>query len=155
MLSAARATFRHRRLPRPFRGTPATQVRRSSLHETLTHRRCGAPFLALWCGEEREPESNSWLRTRWVLIPLTDDELADMECTPTAILGDRRQKLVPTLRAEQWLWLTEGPERGEGRWRAPLAGVAALSQLPTTEWPTVPDEPLPAAGSGRLHTHPR
>jgi hypothetical protein len=105
------------------------------LHQTLTHRRCGGHFLAIFGGEERDPATGSWLATRWVLIPLTTDELADMECTPTNELGVRRQELVPQLRADQWLWLTEGSERGVGKWGPPLPIVRSVGALPASAWP--------------------
>lgn len=117
------------------------------LHQTLTHRRCGAHFLAVLCGEDRDPVTWRWICTRWILIPLTSDELADMEYTPTATLGGRRQTLIPTLRAERWLWLTEGPERGAGRWGERLSSVRAISRLDAAVWPTIPD--------GSVLAHPR
>lgn len=113
------------------------------LHQTLSHRRCGGHFLAIFCGEDRDPQSWQWIATRWILIPLTSDELADMECTPTAVLGDRRQALVPKLRAEQWLWLTEGPERGIGQWGPKLSSVRSIAQVDPSGWPQVPTGPLP------------
>ena len=113
------------------------------LHQTLSHRRCGGHFLAIFCGEDRDPQTWQWIATRWILVPLTSDELADMECTPTAMLGDRRQALVPKLRAEQWLWLTEGPERGIGQWGPKLESVRGIAQIDPSSWPQIPTGPLP------------
>jgi hypothetical protein len=118
------------------------------LHQTLTHRRCGAHFLAVLCGEDRDPATWRWISTRWILIPLTSDELADMEYTPTAVLGGRRQSLIPSLRAERWLWLTEGPERGAGQWDERLSSVRAIAGLPPDAWPQIPDAPVPAPRHG-------
>src|SRR5260370_25988823 len=61
------------------------------LHQTLTHRRCGSYYVAVFAGEDREKGTARWIATRWVLIPLTSDELADMGGTPTAALQARRQ----------------------------------------------------------------
>jgi len=111
------------------------------LHQTLTHRRCGAPFVSVFCGEERDSATGAWLSTRWILIPLNNDELADMELTPTAILGERRQGLIPILRAEQWFWLTEGPDRGIGVWGARLPNLKAITGLPPGDWPHLVQDP--------------
>lgn len=107
------------------------------LHKTITHRRCGASFLAIWCGEDRDLDTGSWLATRWALVPLTDDELADMELTPTEVLGNRRQSLVPILRADEWIYCTEGLERGEAVWGRRLAGIDALLGEPISSWPEI------------------
>jgi hypothetical protein len=114
------------------------------LHETVSHRRCGGCYLSIFCGEDRDPETWQWLATRWLLIPLTDDELADMEITPTGTLGGRRQELVPRLKAREWLWLTEGPERGVGQWGPRVSNIKQITELAAKEWPTVPAGPLPA-----------
>jgi hypothetical protein len=111
------------------------------LHQTVSHRRCGAFFLVIFCGEDRDPETWRWLGTRWLLIPLTTDELADMELTPTGTLGGRRQELVPKLKAEQWLWLSEGPERGVGQWGPRVESVRAINAIPAKAWPKIPATP--------------
>ena len=105
------------------------------LHQTLTHRRCGGHYLAIFGGEERELSTGRWMATRWVLVPLTTDELADMECTPTADLRMKRPELVSQLRAEQWLWLTEGSDRGVGRWGPSMPNVRGVGALPASNWP--------------------
>jgi hypothetical protein len=120
------------------------------LHQTVSHRRCGGCYLAVYCGEDRDPETWRWLATRWLLIPLTDDELADMEVTPTGTLGSRRQELVPRLKAQEWLWLTEGPERGVGQWGSRLDSVKAITMLPAARWPAVPDGPLKGESRRRV-----
>ena len=71
------------------------------------------------------------------LVPLTDDELADMELTPTEVLGNRRQSLVPILRADEWIYCTEGLERGEAVWGRRLAGIDALLGEPISSWPEI------------------
>jgi hypothetical protein len=110
------------------------------LHQTVSHRRCGGCYLVIFCGEDRDPESCQWLANRWLLIPLTNDELADMEVTPTGTLGSRRQELVPKLKAEHWLWLVEGPGRGVGKWGPRVDSIRAITALPSTAWPQVPGE---------------
>ncbi|HEY8284329.1 MAG TPA: hypothetical protein VIJ28_08070 [Chloroflexota bacterium] len=117
------------------------------LHQTVTHRRCGGHFVAIFGGEEREPGTGRWLATFWVLIPLTTDELADMECTPTADLRARRQELVPHLRADQWLWLAEGADRGVAKWSPPLNNIRVIGTLPPSAWPSI-SEGLTAVGRG-------
>jgi hypothetical protein len=112
------------------------------LHQTVSHRRCGGFYLVIFCGEDRDPETWRWLATRWLLIPLNTDELADMEVTPTGTLGSRRQELVPKLKAEQWLWLTEGPERGLGQWGPRVESVQAISMIPAAAWANLPNGPL-------------
>ena len=117
------------------------------LHQTITHRRCGGHFVAIFGGEEREPGTGRWLATFWVLIPLTTDELADMECTPTADLRARRQELVPHLRADQWLWLSEGADRGVATGSPPLNNIRVIGTLPSSAWPSL-REGLVAASRG-------
>lgn len=108
------------------------------LHQTVSHRRCGGCYLAVFCGEDRDPETSRWLATRWLLVPLTDDELADMEVTPTGTLGGRRQELLSRLKADRWLWLVEGPGRGVGQWGRRVDDVKAIIALPASEWPILP-----------------
>lgn len=115
------------------------------LHQTVSHRRCGGCYLAVFCGEDRDPESWRWLTTRWLLIPLTDDELADMEVTPTGILGTRRQELLPSLKADRWLWLVEGDGRGVGQWGSRVDDVKAIMALPPSAWPALPSVPQEVA----------
>ncbi len=124
------------RLPLKFSDYP--------LHQTLIHRRCGSAYVAVFAGEDREKGAGRWIATRWVLIPLTSDELADMECTPTAELRAGRQGLIPTLRAEQWLWLTEGADRGVGKWSSRLSSVHTIAAQPVTAWPALADGVPPA-----------
>jgi len=109
------------------------------LHQTVSHRRCGGCYLAVFCGEDRDAETWRWLATRWLLVPLTDDELADMELTPTGTLGSRRQELLSRLKSDRWLWLVEGPGRGIGQWGPRVNDVKAIIALPASAWPVLPE----------------